>query len=87
MAGAFAYVTCPKPNIPGLPQFDFPANMRCGYLTVPEDRSKTGGRTIRIFVMRVPAVSANPKPDPLVVLSGGPGGGGSFEFASRIKRA
>ena len=84
-AGAFAYVTCPKPNIAGLPQYDFPANMRCGYLTVPEDRSKTGGRTIRIFVMRVPAVSANPKPDPLVVLSGGPGGGGSFEFASRIE--
>jgi pimeloyl-ACP methyl ester carboxylesterase len=84
-AKAFAYVTCPKPNIAGLPQYDFPANMRCGYLTVPEDRSKPGGRTIRIFVMRVPAVSANPKPDPLVVLSGGPGGGGSFEFASRIE--
>ncbi len=59
--------------------------MRCGYLTVPEDRSKPDGRTIRIFVMRVPAVSADPKPDPIVVLSGGPGGGGSFEFPSRIK--
>lgn len=84
-ARAFAYVTCPKPNIPGVPQFDFPANMRCGYLTVPENRGAAGGRTIRIFVMRVPAVSANPQPDPIVVLSGGPGGGGSFEFASRIK--
>jgi pimeloyl-ACP methyl ester carboxylesterase len=82
---AFAYVTCPNPNIPGVPQFDFPASMRCGHLTVPEDRRKPGGRTIRIFVMRVPAVSANPRPDPIVVLSGGPGGGGSFEFASRIK--
>ncbi|HVD22727.1 MAG TPA: alpha/beta hydrolase [Lapillicoccus sp.] len=84
-ARAFAYVTCPKPNIPGIPQFDFPANMRCGYLAVPENRGAAGGRTIRIFVMRVPAVSANPQPDPIVVLSGGPGGGGSFEFASRIK--
>ncbi|HEU5001066.1 MAG TPA: alpha/beta hydrolase [Lapillicoccus sp.] len=84
-ARAFAYVTCPNPNIKGLPQADFPANMRCGYLTVPEDRSKPGGRMIRIFVMRVPAVSANPQPDPIVMLSGGPGGGGSFEFPSRIK--
>ncbi len=82
---AFAYVTCPNPNVKDIPSLDFPANMRCGYLTVPEDRSKPGGRTIRIFVMRVPAVSANPRPDPIVVLSGGPGGGGSFEFPSRIK--
>ena len=84
-ARAFAYVTCPNPNVKGIPALDFPANMRCGYLTVPEDRSKPDGRTIRIFVMRVPAVSADPKPDPIVVLSGGPGGGGSFEFPSRIK--
>ena len=63
-ARTFAYVTCPNPNVKGIPALDFPANMRCGYLTVPEDRSKPGGRTIRIFVMRVPAVSANPKPDP-----------------------
>jgi pimeloyl-ACP methyl ester carboxylesterase len=84
-ARAFAYATCPTPNIKGIPSLDFPANMRCGYLTVPEDRSKPDGRSIRIFVMRVPAVSANPRPDPIVVLSGGPGGGGSFEFPSRIK--
>ena len=84
-ARAFAYVACPSPNVKDIPSLEFPANMRCGYLTVPEDRGKPGGRTIRIFVMRVPAVSANPKPDPIVVLSGGPGGGGSFEFSSRIK--
>ncbi len=84
-ARAFAYVPCPNPNVKGVPAFDFPANMRCGYLTVPEDRSKAGGRMIRIFVMRVPAVSATPQPDPIVTLSGGPGGGGSFEFSSRIK--
>ena len=77
-ARAFATASCPSPNIKDVPQLDFPANVVCGYLTVPEDRSKPDGRTIRIFVMRVPAVSANPKPDPIVVLSGGPGGGGSF---------
>ena len=35
--------------------------------------------------MRAPAVSATPKPDPLVYLSGGPGGAGSFEVTSMIK--
>jgi pimeloyl-ACP methyl ester carboxylesterase len=84
-ARAFATASCPSPNVKGVPQLDFPANVVCGYLTVPEDRSKPDGRMIRIFVMRVPAVSANPRPDPIVVLSGGPGGGGSFEFPSRIK--
>lgn len=84
-ARAYATATCPSPNIKGIPQLDFPANVVCGYLTVPEDRSKPDGRMIRIFVMRVPAVSANPRPDPIVVLSGGPGGGGSFEFPGRIK--
>jgi pimeloyl-ACP methyl ester carboxylesterase len=36
--------------------------------------------------MRAPAVSATPKHDPLVYLSGGPGGGGSFEVTSMIKK-
>ena len=39
-----------------------------------------------IFVMRAPAVSATPKPDPVVYLSGGPGGAGSFEVAFMVKR-
>ena len=79
-ASAFASAPCPSPNIPGVPSLDFPPTMRCGYLTVPENRTKPDSRTIRIFVLRLPALSPNPKPDPIVVLSGGPGGGGSFEF-------
>jgi hypothetical protein len=78
---SYADAPCPTPNIPGVPQYDFPPNARCGYLTVPENRSKPNGRTIKIFVVRVPAVSATPKPDPLVVLSGGPGGGGRSSSA------
>ena len=81
---AFEDVACPQPNIAGIPALDFPPEVRCGYLTVPEDRSKPDGRTIRIFVTRVPAVSPTPKPDPLVMMSGGPGGAGSFEFLSGI---
>jgi pimeloyl-ACP methyl ester carboxylesterase len=79
-SSTFAEAACPTPNVPGLPSLDFPSTARCGYLTVPEDRSKPGGRTIRIFVLRLPATSPNPKPDPIVVLSGGPGGGGSIQF-------
>ena len=29
------YVTCPNPNIKGLPQADFPANMRIGRRMIP----------------------------------------------------
>ena len=76
--------SCPKPNIAGFPTLEFPANVQCGYLSVLEDRAKPEGRRIRIFVARVPAVSAMPKPDPIVYLSGGPGGAGSFEVAFMV---
>jgi len=76
---------CPHPNIAGFPDLDFPSGVRCGYLTVLENRAKPDGRRIRIFVMRAPAVSATPKPDPVVYLSGGPGGAGSFEVAFMVK--
>ena len=76
--------SCPKPNIAGFPALDFPANAQCGYLSVLEDRAKPEGRRIRILVTRVPAVSATPKPDPIVYLSGGPGGAGSFEVAFMV---
>jgi pimeloyl-ACP methyl ester carboxylesterase len=76
---------CPQPNIAGFPDLDFPSGVRCGYLTVLENRAKPDGRRIRIFVMRAPAVSATPKPDPVVYLSGGPGGAGSFEVAFMVK--
>ncbi len=85
-AASFEDVTCPSPNVAGAPSLDFPPTVECGYLTVPEDRSKPDGRKIRIFVMRLPATSPNPKPDPLVILSGGPGGGGSFQIASSMQK-
>jgi pimeloyl-ACP methyl ester carboxylesterase len=79
-------IPCPQPNIAGFPDLDFPSGVRCGYLTVLENRAKPDGRRIRIFVMRAPAVSATPKPDPIVYLSGGPGGAGSFEVAFMVKQ-
>jgi pimeloyl-ACP methyl ester carboxylesterase len=46
---------------------------RCGKLAVPEDPSSPGGRTVEIFVARVPSLSSTPRPDPLVLIAGGPG--------------
>jgi pimeloyl-ACP methyl ester carboxylesterase len=65
---------CPSPNVPGVPQLDLGPEFRCGYLTVPEDRSDPGARTIRIAVARIGAAVPTPRPDPLVFLTGGPGG-------------
>ncbi|MCX5588340.1 alpha/beta fold hydrolase [Streptomyces erythrochromogenes] len=46
---------------------------RCGTLTVPENREKSGGRTIELGVAIVPAATDTPKADPIVWLAGGPG--------------
>lgn len=77
-------VDCPATNLEGLPSLDFPPQVVCGYLTVPENRAKPDGTQIKVFVMRLPAVSSNPQPDPLFMLAGGPGGAGSLELAGFI---
>ena len=84
-AASFQTIPCPQRNIAGFPDLDLPSGVQCGYLTVLENRAKPDGRRIRIFVMRAPAVSATPRRDPVVYLSGGPGGAGSFEVAFMVK--
>ena len=49
------------------------AYARCGTLTVPLDPAAPDGETIEIFVARVAALSAEPRPDPLLLIAGGPG--------------
>lgn len=51
-----------------------PADARCGFLVVPENRAEPDGRTIDLTVGIVPAASPHPAPDPVVYLAGGPGG-------------
>ncbi|MEV6953718.1 alpha/beta fold hydrolase [Streptomyces sp. NPDC051183] len=46
---------------------------RCGFLEVPENRAATSGRTIKLAVAVIKAVSAKPAADPLVFMAGGPG--------------
>jgi pimeloyl-ACP methyl ester carboxylesterase len=83
-AASYATAACPNPVYPGVPQLDLGAGVECGYLTVPENRDRPDGKTIRLAVARAKATAPNPKPDPLVYLAGGPGGSGLISAAPRI---
>jgi pimeloyl-ACP methyl ester carboxylesterase len=65
----FEKAACPEMPTP-IPELK---TARCGQLTVPENRRQPNGRTITLSVAIIPAASANPKPDPIVWLAGGPG--------------
>jgi pimeloyl-ACP methyl ester carboxylesterase len=49
------------------------SNIRCGYVTVPENRSQDDGRAIRLHVAIANSYASDPEADPLIFLSGGPG--------------
>lgn len=56
--------------------------VRCGNLVVAENRAVANGRTLSLAVAVIRSSAASPRPDPLVFLSGGPGGS-SVEFVPR----
>ena len=47
--------------------------VQCGRLEVPENRDRPNARKLSIFFAVLPANTLSPKPDPLVLLAGGPG--------------
>lgn len=49
--------------------------VECGDLTVPEDYSQPDGRAIQLHVAVFRSPSTDARPDPLIYLHGGPGGG------------
>ena len=59
--------------------------LECGALTVPERRDTTGGRMIRLAVAVLRSHNADPAPDPLVFLSGGPGAGSVEQVPGRAQ--
>jgi len=63
---------------------NFPA--QCGTLAVFEDRAAQSGRKIDLRVAVIKAQSANPSPDPIFWLAGGPGGAAteSASYAMRV---
>ncbi|WP_349637096.1 alpha/beta fold hydrolase [Streptomyces sp. RerS4] len=68
-APRFVPGACPKPPEP----IKALATARCGFLEVPENRSRPGGRTIRLAVARIAATAAKPAAEPVVFMAGGPG--------------
>jgi pimeloyl-ACP methyl ester carboxylesterase len=64
----FEEAPCPK-----LQGVEWLTDATCGYLVVPEDRSRPAGRTIRLMVAKHPARSPEKRPDPVIYLAGGPG--------------
>ncbi|HLF11491.1 MAG TPA: alpha/beta fold hydrolase, partial [Gammaproteobacteria bacterium] len=46
---------------------------RCSVLTVPEDPARPDGPSVDLFVARIAALSTTPRPDPLLIITGGPG--------------
>ena len=58
----------------------------CGTLRVAEDRSSPGGRQIDLRVVVVPAKGPVVQPDPVVFLTGGPGGAATEDAAWAVNR-
>lgn len=59
--------------------------VRCGTLDVFEDRDGRHGRTIPVHVSVIPALVRDPRPDPLILLAGGPGQG-ARSYAALVPR-
>ena len=66
------------------PQFElapcpFPADdailrqVRCGFVAVPENRAIPDGRRLKLAVAILKSLSPSPRPDPVVIVAGGPG--------------
>lgn len=59
--------------------------LNCGSVRVPENYDAPEARSLAIHYVILPAVSENKKPDPLVILAGGPGQAAT-ELAAMIDR-
>lgn len=77
LAHAVTWVACP-PDI-ATHSNTRSAEIACGVLTVPEDRSASAGNTIRLFLAVVSA-REGPISPPLIYLAGGPGDAASSEI-------
>jgi pimeloyl-ACP methyl ester carboxylesterase len=68
---AFQSAACPFTPAPGVVEGK---DVRCGYLTVPEDHALLHGKIIRLAVAIFTSLDPKPAPDPVLYLGGGPGG-------------
>jgi len=58
---------------------------RCGTLTVWEDRDAEAGRTLALNVLILEATGPDPRPDPIYVLTGGPGQGATSSAGGLLR--
>src|SRR5690606_22088404 len=75
-AGAWACTSQQESSGPALEACrlnDLPTVSQCGRLPVKENRAQPDGRTLALRFAVVPAITSAPRPDPLVILVGGPG--------------
>lgn len=70
LAGEFSLEPCTLGGSLGIAGVD----ARCGWLTRPENPEDPASPSIALRVAVLDAKSPNPKPDPLTVINGGPGG-------------
>jgi pimeloyl-ACP methyl ester carboxylesterase len=70
-SSALQQAHCPFPLGAGLVEGQ---DVKCGFLTVPEDRSLPKSPTMRLAVAIFQTPSSQRDPDPVLFLSGGPGG-------------
>lgn len=81
--GTYVVAPCPSPNVAGIPQLELGPQFECGFMTVPENRARPTGKTVRVAVARIWSVKA-PAGPPILSLAGGPGGTG---VATAVLRA
>ncbi|MFQ3243514.1 MAG: pimeloyl-ACP methyl ester carboxylesterase [Arenicella sp.] len=58
----------------------------CATLTRPEDPNQANGKTIDLFVVKLPSSSSTPQADAFTVIQGGPGGS-SIDLAIGLRQA
>ncbi len=60
------------------------AGLECGSLVVAQDRANPQGRELRLAVAILRSTATAPEPDPVIWLSGGPGGGSLAAVPARV---
>lgn len=73
LASAQTYIEAPCPRLLILSEIEG-ETVRCGFLSVPESRTRNSERELELAVMILKARSDIPLADPILFLQGGPGG-------------
>ena len=73
------------PVVAPCPQEGMDAEVECGHIRVFENRQSSEGRQIELHFVRARASGADPAPDPIFILVGGPGQHASPTAATQLR--